>query len=288
MELNDKIYNQILKLCNKGDKLLEKSKFEAAIKQYTKALELVPHPKEFWEASTWIYAALGEVYFLKNDHNSALNEFMNAYNCPDGISNPFINLRIGECYYKVNDIANAKEYLLRAYMTEGDKIFEGEEAVYLRLIESITTDNGSVKKESKLSSAPNNKEIDEAAMIDRYNAFCKNQEYNKAIDELEATLNSLSGDKYSHSESFLIVWLILSAAIKINDTKAMEKWVDKVFIADPAADYHGERELWAGKALFELKRYDEARDYLKAAYAKSDSGRCFTAKDKKYLDFINS
>lgn len=115
MELNEKKYKIILDLCAKGDNYLEKHNYTNAIKLYTKALALVPSPKERWEASTWIYTALGEAHFLNFNYRKALCEFMNAYNCPDGISNPFINLRIGQCFYKINDIDNSKEYLLRAY-----------------------------------------------------------------------------------------------------------------------------------------------------------------------------
>lgn len=287
MKLNEKTYNKILDLCAEGDNYLEKDNYKNAIKKYTNALALIPSPKELWEASTWIYTALGEAHFLNFNYQNALSEFMNAYNCPDGISNPFINLRIGECFYKIDDIDNAKEYLLQAYMLEGDKIFEEEPDVYLEIVKSISAESNNDINESKEKYAFE-KEIDESAMIDRYNELCKCKNYNKAISELENTLNSLSGDKYSHSESYLIVWLILAAAIKINNISVMEKWGEKILVADPMTEYNGERELWAGKIAYELKKYDKARDYLKTAYIKSDGGRCFTSKDKKYLDFLNS
>jgi len=287
MELNEKKYKIILDLCAKGDNYLEKHNYTNAIKLYTKALALVPSPKERWEASTWIYTALGEAHFLNFNYRKALCEFMNAYNCPDGISNPFINLRIGQCFYKINDIDNSKEYLLRAYMLDGDKIFEKEPDIYLNIIKSISSGSNDNINKSK-AKYESEKEIDESAMIDRYNELCKCKNYDKAISELENTLNSLSGDKYSHSESYLIIWLILAAAIKSNNISVMEKWGEKILIADPMTEYNGERELWAGKIAYELKQYDKAYDYLKTAYIKSDKGRCFTSKDKKYLDFLNS
>ena len=66
----------------------------------------------------------------------------------------------------------------------------------------------------------------------------------------------------------------------------LESLASKALILD--TEYNGERELWAGKIAYELKQYDKAYDYLKTAYIKSDKGRCFTSKDKKYLDFLNS
>ncbi len=63
LELNDKVYNKIVSKCEKGDKLIEKLDFEKAIKIYTEALDLIPIPKNIWEASTWVYTQLGDVYF---------------------------------------------------------------------------------------------------------------------------------------------------------------------------------------------------------------------------------
>lgn len=172
-------------------------------------------------------------------------------------------------------------------MLDGDKIFEKEPDIYLNIIKSISSESNDNINKSK-AKYESEKEIDESAMIDRYNELCKCKNYDKAISELENTLNSLSGDKYSHSESYLIIWLILAAAIKSNNISVMEKWGEKILIADPMTEYNGERELWAGKIAYELKQYDKAYDYLKTAYIKSDKGRCFTSKDKKYLDFLNS
>ena len=100
MKLNEKSYKKILDLCFKGDKYLEKHNYINAIKIYAKALALVPFPKEMWEASTWIYSALGEALFLNLNYRNALCEFLNAYNCPDGTSNPFINLRMDSVFIK--------------------------------------------------------------------------------------------------------------------------------------------------------------------------------------------
>ncbi len=41
----------------------------------------------------------------------------------EGYGNPFIMLRLGECCLEIGDEKNALEYMLRAYMFEGEKIF---------------------------------------------------------------------------------------------------------------------------------------------------------------------
>jgi tetratricopeptide (TPR) repeat protein len=137
MELKGDLYEEILGLCSEGDYLVEESMFDAAIKVYFKALDLLPDPKNNWEASTWIYTAIGDTYFIKRDFEASKNYFFEALNCPDGSVNPFILLRLGEILYELKVFDSAKEYLLKAYMLEGTEIFQDEEDKYLKSIIDI-------------------------------------------------------------------------------------------------------------------------------------------------------
>ncbi|PDZ52509.1 hypothetical protein CON07_04905 [Bacillus sp. AFS094611] len=127
MELDDKVYNQIVQLCEAGDMLFEVEQFDQALEKYLVALEMVPAPKTDWEASTWLYTVIGDTYLIKDDYEMAKSNFYNALNCPDGILNPLILLRLEK----------AKEYLLKAYMLEGYKIFFEEDDKYFDLIKDI-------------------------------------------------------------------------------------------------------------------------------------------------------
>lgn len=82
MELNEKIYNRICTLCEKGDAYFEKDKYQRAVEKYQKALSLAPEPKVDWEASTWIYVALGEVYYYCSQYSEAMIYFGEAEKCP--------------------------------------------------------------------------------------------------------------------------------------------------------------------------------------------------------------
>jgi tetratricopeptide (TPR) repeat protein len=108
MEIEKKTYNLILKLCKKGDDLAQKLNFKGAIELYNNALDLIPDPKTDWEASTWIYSALGDACFYQNDFKKACNYFFDATNCPDGYNNPFILLRIGQCQIEMGDLKKMK------------------------------------------------------------------------------------------------------------------------------------------------------------------------------------
>ena len=48
--------------------------------------------------------------------------------CPDGVGNGFITLRLGECYYELDDKEKAADYFVDTYMIEGMEIFEEEDA----------------------------------------------------------------------------------------------------------------------------------------------------------------
>lgn len=132
MELKAKLYNQILEFSNKGEKYFEQREFDKAIEAYEKALELVPFPQFDWEAATWINVAIGDSYFLKQEYEKALDYFYDANNGPNAVANPFINLRIGQCEYELNHIKKSEDYLLRAFMLDGEDVFKGEDAKFLK------------------------------------------------------------------------------------------------------------------------------------------------------------
>ncbi|MED4355140.1 tetratricopeptide repeat protein [Schinkia azotoformans] len=134
MELDDKIYDKIVELCEEGDNLTEEDRFHDAIDKYNAALDLVPSPKRDWEAGTWIYTALGDAYFIIENYKKAKECFFDALNCPDGVNNPLILLRLGESLFECGEHNKAEEYLLKAYMLEGYNIFKDEDEKYFGLI----------------------------------------------------------------------------------------------------------------------------------------------------------
>lgn len=53
---------------------------------------------------------------------------------PDGLGNPFIHLRLGQCALELGDEDQAKDELIRAYMGDGPGIFEEEEPKYFEFL----------------------------------------------------------------------------------------------------------------------------------------------------------
>lgn len=137
MELKDEVYDKIVMLSNEGDDLFANGQHKEAVKKYHMALDLIPNPKSNWEATTWLYAAIGDVAFDEGDWQGAKQNFTNAMNAPEGHVNPFILLRLGQCWYELGELDRASEYLLRAYLLEGDVIFEDEDDKYFHHIEPL-------------------------------------------------------------------------------------------------------------------------------------------------------
>lgn len=136
MNLNDEVYNQILELSEMGNELVDLDELDGAIEKYQLALNLVPEPKYDWEASTWLYGALGDTCFLNQQYEKALEYLCESLKCPDGLGNPFILLRIGECFFELNNTEKAENYLVQAYMLAGKDIFEDELEKYYESIKN--------------------------------------------------------------------------------------------------------------------------------------------------------
>ena len=137
MELSDELYEQIEEYTEQGNDYCDDEEWNKAIVCFNKALELLPAPKDEWEAATWIYTALGDAFFFLNDYETAITNLNLARMCPDGIANPFILLRLGEAFYELGKLQLSQKHLMEAYMMEGTEIFEDEDEKYFELIRAI-------------------------------------------------------------------------------------------------------------------------------------------------------
>jgi tetratricopeptide (TPR) repeat protein len=95
------------KLCQKGDQFAQIDQPDDALDQYEAAWELLPSPKNQWPAATWILLAAGDVYFEQRNFVVAEQTLHEALNFPDGETNPFIWLRLGQCRFELGDLNGA-------------------------------------------------------------------------------------------------------------------------------------------------------------------------------------
>jgi tetratricopeptide (TPR) repeat protein len=135
--LPKKLHAQISKLCEEGDALTKAGDDHGAYAKYDEAWNLVPEDKADWEASTWILAAIGELQFRHKKFEKSLNTFLRAVQCPTGLGNPYIHLRIGQSLFELGNKKGAGDNLARAYMGAGEEIFEHEDPKYLKYLKSV-------------------------------------------------------------------------------------------------------------------------------------------------------
>lgn len=140
-ELDDNIYEQVTKLSREAEKYFDKGYLEKAITTYRQALELLPEPKSEWEAATWLYAAIGDAYWILAEYQNSFDAFFQALKSPGGIGNPFIHLRVGQLAYVGGDTKKARDEFIRAYMGAGEEIFKSEDGKYFSLIKDLVRKN---------------------------------------------------------------------------------------------------------------------------------------------------
>jgi len=124
-ELSEEIQAEMDDLAQKGNQLENEGRLAEAVAAWQAGLELIPEPQQFYGQTVWFLAAIGDVYFQQCEYRLAHECFDKARGnmTGEGYGNPFIMLRLGECCLEIGDEKNALEYMLRAYMFEGEKIF---------------------------------------------------------------------------------------------------------------------------------------------------------------------
>lgn len=137
-ELSAAVLDQLEEFIALGNSYFDEEKFADAIHVWQKALLLIPSPQNGYAESQWLESSIGDAYFLIENFPEALDYFERAKGNIQEIAyeNPFIMLRLGQCFLEDNQMEQAAEFLLRAYMLEGKEIFEDEDAKYFDFLET--------------------------------------------------------------------------------------------------------------------------------------------------------
>lgn len=136
-DLSSRVHDQIVALSSEGDALADDGRFVEAVVKFNDAWQLIPEPKNSWEASTWLLAAIADACFLDGRFKSGRDAVGYALHCPNGFGNPFIHLRLGQCELELGNVEAAAEHLTRAYALEGKDIFARDDPKYFEFVQSI-------------------------------------------------------------------------------------------------------------------------------------------------------
>jgi tetratricopeptide (TPR) repeat protein len=133
-ELTDEQQDLMDDYCEKGNAEMDKENYSAAADWFKKAYEVLPDPKEDWEATGYITASLGDALFSEGKFEAAKEQLLIAYEFyADEKNNPFVMLRLGEAYFELGDEKTALKFLLKAYEMEGPQLFEDDKK-YLKFL----------------------------------------------------------------------------------------------------------------------------------------------------------
>ncbi len=135
-ELTIEIIEKIEELSEQGNDFFDKDEFKQAIEIWQQALSLIPNNHNLYAESQWLYTSIGDAFFYLDDYERALISFKKAKENIESNAyiNPFIMLRLGQCYLENKQTEDATEYLLRAFMIEGEDIFEDEDEKYFNFL----------------------------------------------------------------------------------------------------------------------------------------------------------
>lgn len=137
MDLADSVHVMITNLCEEGDALAKADDSKGALRKYHQAWHVLPEPREEWDAATWILSAIGDAHFSLRDFKNCSAAFASALQCPGGLGNPFVHLRLGESLLELGNIERAKDELTRAYMGAGADIFAAEDQKYFAFLKTV-------------------------------------------------------------------------------------------------------------------------------------------------------
>ncbi|NVI83872.1 MULTISPECIES: hypothetical protein [Janthinobacterium] len=134
-KLDEKIYIELTALSEQGNQLAKERRYEDAKAKFLDALRLIPEPHTKWNAATWLYTAVGDMHFHLGNFEKTRRCFSNAVQCPGGLGNSYVHLRLGQANLELGADDTAADELTRAYMGAGLKIFMEDDPKYVEFLE---------------------------------------------------------------------------------------------------------------------------------------------------------
>ncbi|MCK5665637.1 MAG: hypothetical protein KAI17_19250 [Thiotrichaceae bacterium] len=126
--LQEKIFNKLEFFHHKAEYLIDSEQFSDAIKEYQKAWNTLPEPKQLWDAALWIKVGQAECFLAMSNYDSATQKLLDAILCAGAVNNPLVHLLLGICYFETNNKDHARAEFQIACDIEGWSIFqEGDE-----------------------------------------------------------------------------------------------------------------------------------------------------------------
>ncbi len=132
--LDNSVFKKIESFNNKAEQLIEDECFSESIKEYQKAWNTLPEPRQLWDAALWIKVGQAECLLTLNEYKAAKQKLLEAMLCTGAVANPLVHLLLGICYFELNDKDCARDELKIAYDLEGSDIFQDGDEIYQQFL----------------------------------------------------------------------------------------------------------------------------------------------------------
>jgi tetratricopeptide (TPR) repeat protein len=126
LPLDETLDKRVRQLCAEGYRIYDSGDYEHALRRFYQAWTLIPKPQTQFEASGWVLTAIGDSYFAKRNFNAGIEALRSALFCPKTVGNPFVHLRLGQCYLEQQQTDDADRHLARALYRGGEDLFAKE------------------------------------------------------------------------------------------------------------------------------------------------------------------
>ncbi len=117
---------KLLELAEKVRQARMARRHDEAIQLWEEALYLIPDPKNVYLETAWFSVAIGDIYIVKKMYSKALEYFKKVFDIlhEEIYQDAFTMRSMGEIYCEMGDEKCSTKYLLKAYLLEGEEIFE--------------------------------------------------------------------------------------------------------------------------------------------------------------------
>lgn len=132
---------RIRSLCQDGYGVYDQYEFREALRLFYQAWLLIPKPQSQFEEAGWVLSAIGDCYFRLELFDQAIESLESALHCPKVCGNPFVHLRLAQCYLDVGVKDLAQEHMCLAQQSNNAEILDGLAPRYLALSEQAISES---------------------------------------------------------------------------------------------------------------------------------------------------
>ncbi len=128
--LEAKFFKKISAFNQAAENLIDCGDYSQAIKEYQKAWNTLPEPRQLWDAGLWTKTGQAECFLALDDYQQAKQKLLDAMLCTGAVNNPLVHLYLGICYFETGSEAAALTELKLAYELEGEEVFQDGDEQY--------------------------------------------------------------------------------------------------------------------------------------------------------------